>query len=101
VTDWNTLYDKIVVQRHAPDKAIAGIDVAPAHETLKNKGIILKVGTGRLVPGLSYPIPLVVQVGQEVLFHEHAGINLEPDDDSIIILREDEILAFRDVAGGD
>ena len=48
------------------------------------------------MPGTYGPQPLIVKIGHEVLFHEHSGVPLEPDDDSVIILREDEILAFRD-----
>ena len=95
MTDWNTLYDKLIVRRHDADTVVKGIEVAPAHERKKNTGTVEKVGNGRLVPGMSYPIPLTVAVGHEVLFHEHSGVNLDPDDESVIILREDEILAFR------
>lgn len=96
-TTWKTLYDKIIVRRHEADKMLKGIAVAEAHEKRKNTGTVVEVGSGRLNAGVGYEMPLKVAVGQEVLFHEHSGVNLEPDDDSLIILREDEILAYRDM----
>lgn len=97
-TTWNTLYDKIIVRRHSADKVVKGVDVAPAHEKLKNRGIVVAVGNGRLMPGTPSPVILTIMPGQEVLFHEHSGVPLDPDDDSVIILREDEVLAYRDVS---
>ncbi len=106
-TDWNTLYDKIIVRRHEADKMVKGIAVAETHERTKNTGIVVSVGNGRIVAGSTGgpgfppdgPVtqPLTIRPGMEVLFHEHSGVPLEPDDDSVIILREDEILAYRDV----
>lgn len=95
MSDWNTLYDKIIVERHAADKMVRGLAVAETHERRKNTGTVLSVGSGRLIPGNTYTVPLIVIPGHEVLFHEHAGVPLEPDNDDIIILREDEILAYR------
>ena len=89
------LYDKLIVRRHEADKMLKGLAVAEAHEKQKNTGIVVSVGSGRLMPGTYGPQPLVIVVGHEVLFHEHSGVPLEPDDDSLIILREDEVLAYR------
>jgi len=94
MNDWNTLYDKIIVKRHEADKMVKGIAVAETHEKQKNSGIVVSVGSGRLVPGTIGPVPLVIVRDMEVLFHEHSGVPLD-DDDSLIILREDEILAYR------
>ena len=95
-TPWVTLYDKIIVRRHEADKMVKGIAVAETHEKIKNTGTVVSVGSGRLVAGCAEPYPLLVKPGQEVLFHEHSGVPLDPDDDSVIILREDEVLAYRD-----
>ena len=92
---WQTLYDKIIVKRHMADKMVKGIAVAEAHEKIKNTGIVVSVGGGRLVAGCADKYPLTITEGHEVLFHEHSGVPLDPNDDSLIILREDEILAYR------
>lgn len=97
MADWTTLYDKLIVQRDKPETTKGEMEmvVPDVHQKLRNTGVVIRTGNGRLVPGLAYPVPLALMVGDEVLFHEHAGVNLVPDDDSIIILREDEILAYR------
>lgn len=97
MTTWHTLYDKLIVLRHDADKMVKGIVVAETHERVKNTGIVVEVGAGRILPGNTQLQELTIKVGQEVLFHEHSGVELEPGDDSLIILREDEILAYRDV----
>lgn len=102
MTTWKTLYDKIIVKRHDADKVTLGVHgkgiaVAETHEKAKNTGIVVSIGAGRILPGNQGLQTLAVKVGQEVLFHEHSGVPLEPDDDSLIILREDEILAYRDL----
>ncbi len=94
-TPWETLYDKIIVKRHEADTRLKGVDVAPAHEKLKNTGIVVGVGSGRLNPGVGYEMPLKIGVGMEVLFHEHSGVPVDPGDESVLILREDEVLAYR------
>ena len=96
VTTWNTLYDKIIVKRHEADRVQRGMAVPDSAVKQKNTGTVVKVGEGRLMPSLGYPMPLTVQVGQEVLFHEHSGVELDADNDALVILREDEVLAFRD-----
>jgi co-chaperonin GroES (HSP10) len=88
------LYDKLLVQRHAPATVLRGVDVAPAHEKPQNTGLVVGRGAGRL-SGNGYITPLSVDVGMEVRFHEHSGIELEDGNPDLIILREDEILAWR------
>ncbi len=96
MTAWNTLYDKIIVRRHDADKVLKGIAVAEMHEKQKNTGIVVSVGGGRLASGSFATLhPLTIQREMEVLFHEHSGVPLDSDDDSLIILREDEVLAYR------
>ena len=94
-TTWNTLYDKVIVKRHEADKMMKHLAVAEAHEKQKNTGEVVAVGSGRIIPGVYGTQPLAISVGHEVLFHEHSGVPLESDDDTLIILREDEILAYR------
>ena len=94
-TTWQTLYDKMIVRRHDADKMVKGIAVAETHEKQKNTGMVVSIGSGRLMAGTYGTQALVISTGMEVLFHEHSGVPLDPDDDSLIILREDEILAYR------
>lgn len=95
MSDWKVLYDKIVVRRHAPDSELApGIAVADAHQKEKNRGVVIATGVGRMsVTGTVHPLQL--QKGMEVVFSKFAGTELEDGNPEVIVLREDEILAYR------
>lgn len=90
---WTTLYDKIIVRRNPAPVEIAGIEVPEAHREKQNVGTVESVGRGR--PGPSGIVPLTLIPGDEVLFSKFAGVPLEGADPDLLILREDEILAYR------
>jgi chaperonin GroES len=93
VLDWNPLYDKLIVRRDPPEKEYAeGIAVADAHQKQQHIGTVLKSGHGRWVDGLL--LPLTVVPGMRVLFSKFAGSELSDDTPDIVVLREDEILAY-------
>ena len=97
VCDWLPLYDKILVRREKPREAYdpeGKIVVAETHQTAQNRGRVLQVGEGRRAGG--HILPLKVRVGMEVLFGKHSGTDLE-DFPDLVILREDELLAYREV----
>lgn len=92
--EWETLYDKMVVQRHAAETVVKGMVVPDAHQKQQSIGIVLRVGEGRPLPDGSMA-PLKVTPGMEVKFNSFSGVPLDDDDPDVIILREDEILAYR------
>lgn len=91
--NWLTLYDKIIVRRRPAPVQIAGFEVPEAHREKQNVGTVESIGRGR--PGPSGIQPLTVQTGDEVLFSKFAGVPLEGEDPDLLILREDEVLAYR------
>ena len=93
--DWNCLYDKLIVRRRPADEVVGSVVVPEAHRKAQNVGTIVAVGTGRLVAGNAFPIPLTLKVGDTVLFSAFSGVPLEGEEPDLVILREDEILAFR------
>ncbi len=94
---WQCLYDKLIVRRAAAKEEFAPGIVAPeAHRKAQNTGTVVATGIGRLVAGSVSPVPLTIRVGMVVLFSAFAGVPLEGEDPDLIILREDEILAFSD-----
>ena len=93
--EWTPLHDKIIVRRDKPKETYDGpaaLAVAETHQHAQNKGVVLVIGTGRVVNG--YEVPLKVAVGMEVLFGQHSGTDLE-ESTELLILREDELLGFR------
>jgi chaperonin GroES len=94
--EWSVLYDKLMVRRD-PAKtsydAEGRLAVADKHKEDQTQGTVLQTGKGRWVDGLL--LPLTIQPGMKVLFSKFAGVPLEGADPDILILREDEVLAFK------
>lgn len=90
--DWNPIYDKMIVRRDPPEKEVGGLAVPDAHQQQQHIGTVLKAGQGRWVDGIL--LPLTVQPGMRVLFSKFAGTELATSEPDVIVLREDEILAY-------
>jgi chaperonin GroES len=60
---------------------------------------VLAVGPGRRTDAGEL-IPLEISVGDEVIFHRHAGVHVGGFDDRLIIFREQDILARVSPDGG-
>lgn len=91
--DWKPLYDKMIVRRDPPEAEYApGLVVADAHKQQQNVGTVVEVGAGRWIDGIL--LPMTIQPGHRVLFSKFAGHELLGGDRDLIVLREDEILAY-------
>jgi len=96
--NWRVLYDKVLVERLAPEAEKAGLAVPDAHQRPNTLGKVLAHGQGR-VEGARI-LPLTVKVGDVVKFTAYSGVPLDDDNPNLVLLREDEILAFyRDGVG--
>ncbi len=90
------LYDRVLVRREEAAEARRGIVIADTIKQKPQRGIVLAVGNGRIIPGLDHYIAPIVAPGQRVLFGMYAGVEVELDSDgreTALILREDEIIA--------
>ena len=90
------LGERVVVQREESEAVTAGGIVLP--DTAKNKparGTIVAVGEGRLLDDGSRG-PLQVKVGDRVLFSSYAGDEFKINDQDLLLMREDDILAIID-----
>jgi chaperonin GroES len=91
--DWSCLYDKVIVRRApAPEMLSDTIVAADAHKKEQNVGRVERVGEGRWVDGVL--LPLTIKPGMTVLFSKFAGVALEGADPDLVIIREDEVLAY-------
>jgi len=93
--EWNCLYDKLIVRRRPAVEQVGTLAVPEAHRKAQNVGTVVATGSGRLVAGNANVVPLTIKVGMSVLFSAFAGVPLEGEDPDLLILREDEILAFK------
>ena len=87
------LGERVVVQREASEEKTAGGIVLP--DTAKDKparGTIVSVGEGKLADD-GRRIPLQVKVGDRVIFSSYAGETFKVEDEELLLMREDDILA--------
>lgn len=87
------LHDRVIVKRLEEEKTSPGGIVIP--ETAKEKpikGQVLAVGNGKVLENGDVR-PLEVKVGDKVLFGKYAGTEVTVDDQELLVMREDDIMA--------
>ncbi|MDP7017412.1 MAG: co-chaperone GroES [Pirellulaceae bacterium] len=90
------LGDKVVIRRAEADEITAGGIVLPdAAREKPQQGRVLSVGDGRLLPDGSRAEHQVSE-GDRVLFTAWSGAEVIVDDEELLILSEDDILAVLD-----
>lgn len=90
------LGDKVVVKRLEADETTAGGIILPdAAREKPLQGRVLSVGDGRLLPS-GERAEIQVKEGDRVLFTSYAGTEIVVDDEPLLIMSEDEILAVLD-----
>ena len=87
------LGDKVVIKRlQAEDKTRGGVVLPDAAKDKPKQGRVLSVGDGRMLPDGSRAAPQVRE-GDRVLFSQYAGTEVIVDNDELLIMSEEEILA--------
>jgi chaperonin GroES len=87
------LGERVVVEREASQEKTAGGIVLP--DSAKDKparGKVVCVGNGKLLDN-GQRCPLQVKVGDRVIFSSYAGETFKLDDDELLLMREEDILA--------
>ena len=87
------LGDRVVVEREASEEKTAGGIVLP--DSAKDKparGRVISVGPGRTLDDGSRN-QIQVKVGDRVIFSSYAGEAFKIDNQELLLMREDEILA--------
>jgi chaperonin GroES len=87
------LGDRVVIERDESEEKTAGGIVLP--DTAKDKparGRVVSVGDGKLLDDGTRS-KLQVKVGDRVLFSSYAGETFKIDDDELLLMREEDILA--------
>jgi chaperonin GroES len=87
------LHDRVLLKRIAEKEVVKGGIIIP--DTAKEKpmeGEVIAVGPGKLMED-GKRAPMDVKAGDRVLFGKYAGTEIKIDDDEMVIMREEEILA--------
>ena len=90
------LADNVVVKPlEASDKTAGGIILPDAAKEKSTKGQVIAVGAGRILPN-GKRVPLLVKVGDRVIYGQYGAHDLKLDGQELKILQESEILAVVD-----
>ncbi|MFT4563231.1 MAG: chaperonin GroES [Gammaproteobacteria bacterium] len=90
------LHDRIVVKRREEDSTSAGGIVIPDSAAEKpSRGSVVAVGNGKMLDSGSVRA-LDVKVGDQVLFGQYTGTEVKVDEDELLVMREDDIMAIFD-----
>ncbi len=88
------LGDRVVVEREASEEKTAGGIVLPnAAQDKPARGTVLSVGDGKLLDD-GRRNELQVKVGDRVIFSSYAGETFKVNDEELLLMREDDILAI-------
>jgi chaperonin GroES len=87
------LGDKILVKRvEAETKTKSGIVLPDSAKEKPRRGKILSVGDGKRLEN-GERAPFHVKKGDEVIFASYAGTEIKVDNEELLILSEDDVLA--------
>ena len=86
------LYDRLLIKREdAEDRTPGGIVIPDASKGKPQKGVVLAVGDGRILPDGSLA-PLKVKQGDTILFGKYSGAEIEVQGRTYLIIREEDVL---------
>lgn len=89
------LDDKVIVKRDEGDNKTPGGIILP--DIAKNKpetGVVVAVGPGRWNKDQTARVKINLSVGQRVAFVRYAGHEIEHDDEKLLVLTEENVLAI-------
>ncbi|SDS75028.1 co-chaperone GroES [Halopseudomonas nanhaiensis] len=91
------LHDRVVVRRSEEETKTAGGIVLPGSAAEKpNTGVVIAVGTGRLLDNGDVR-PLAVKEGEKVVFGPYSGSStIKIDGEELLIMSESEIYGVLD-----
>ena len=87
------LHDRVLLRRIEENEVVKGGIIIP--DTAKEKpmeGEVISVGPGKIMED-GKRSPMDVKAGDRVLFGKYAGTEIKIDDEELVIMREEEILA--------
>ncbi len=90
------LQDRVVIKRLEEEQTTSGGIVIPDSAAEKpQRGTITAVGNGKVLDNGETRAP-EVKVGDTVLFGKFSGTEIKVDDEELLVMREEDILAVLD-----
>jgi len=88
------LHDRVLVKRLEEERTTAGGIVIPDSATEKpSRGKVIAVGKGKILEDGSVR-SLDVKAGDQVLFGKYSGTEVKVEDEELLVMREDDIIAI-------
>ena len=92
--DVTVLHDRVLLKRkEAAEKTSGGIVLAGSLKEPVFEATVIAVGAGKPIKDSS-PIPLVVKVGDHVIYNPTATISIKLDGNDFLVIKEEEIFAI-------
>jgi chaperonin GroES len=90
------LHDRVVVKREAGEKkSPGGIVIPDAASEKPTFGKVIAVGKGKILDDCQTRTP-DVKVGDRVLFGKYSGTEVKVDNEDLVVMREDDVMAIVD-----
>ncbi|MCG6867263.1 MAG: co-chaperone GroES [Gammaproteobacteria bacterium] len=87
------LHDRVVIRRMEEERSSAGGIAIPDTATEKPvQGEVVSVGKGKMLDSGEFR-PLDVKTGDRVLFGKYSGTEVKLEDEELLVMREDDIMA--------
>ena len=87
------LHDRVIVKRVEEERTTPGGIVIPDSAAEKPiRGEVVAVGNGKILDDGSKR-ELDIKVGDKVLFGKYSGTEVKVEDDELLVMREDDIMA--------
>ncbi len=89
---WQPVGDRLIVKQiDAPETTPSGIVLPDTAKEKPQRGKVLAASEGRYENGQL--IPLSAREGDEILFSKYGGEQLPGEDDDIVVLRDQDVIA--------
>lgn len=89
---YETTADRVIVKPEPLEKTTSsGLIMAKSEFDVVNRGTVVQVGPGRTTKK-NVTIPIEVTVGDRIMFEGGAGIPIQVNGESLLILKENEII---------
>ena len=94
------MYDRVIVKKDpeyiSGEKVTSGGIFLPSDKNQKSiAGVVVSVGNGMLNKETGHLIPLLVKVGDKVVFSSYSAVEIDADEEGLVAVRESDIIAIK------
>lgn len=92
VADLRPVLDHLIVRPDTVVEQVGGILIPENARRRPAKGRVLAAGPGRRTDR-GVLIPMVVQIGDLVYYNAHTGVEVDLDQETVLVMRDEDVLA--------